>query len=128
MNKKILLVEDEAAIGKVFKDQLVLGGGFEVDIASGGNEALQMLKSTKYDLMLLDLVMPEVDGLAVLQTMKEKPEEYKKIPVIALTNVTSEEVKKELEPYKLEGYILKLDVVPKELLEAVNNALAKTQA
>lgn len=124
MNKKILLVEDEAAIAKVFKDQLVLGGGFEVDIASGGAQALQMLKSTKYDLMLLDLVMPEVDGEAVLQSMKESPEEYQKIPVIALTNVTSEEVKKELEQYNLKGYLLKLDVVPKELLEAVNNAFS----
>lgn len=122
MNKKILLVEDEASIADVFKDQLTLGG-FDVDIASGGAQALEMLKAKSYDLMLLDLVMPEVDGLAVLQTIKEKPEEYPKIPTIALTNVTSDDVKKQVESYNLKGYLSKLSLKPKILIETINQAL-----
>ncbi len=122
MNKKILLVEDEASIADVFKDQLILGG-FDVDIASGGAQALEMLKAKSYDLMLLDLVMPEVDGLAVLQTIKEKPEEYPKIPTIALTNVTSDDVKKQVESYNLKGYLSKLSLKPQILIETINQAL-----
>ncbi len=123
MNKKILLVEDEASIADVFEDQLTFGG-FEVEIASGGAQALEMLKANKYDLMLLDLVMPEVDGLEVLQSIKDKPEEYPKIPTIALSNVTSEDVKKEVESYNLKGYLQKLELKPQMLLETVNKALA----
>lgn len=122
MNKKILLVEDEASIADVFKDQLTLGG-FDVDIALGGAQALEMLKAKSYDLMLLDLVMPEVDGLAVLQTIKEKPEEYHQIPTIALTNVTSDDVKKEVERYNLKGYLSKLSLKPQILIETINQAL-----
>ncbi len=124
MNKKILLVEDEASIADVFKDQLALGG-FDVEIASGGAQALEMLKANKYDLILLDLVMPDIDGLAVLQAIKEKPEEYHSIPTIALTNVTSDDIRKEVEPYNLKAYLNKLNVKPQMLLETVNNALAK---
>ncbi|MCL4367338.1 response regulator [Patescibacteria group bacterium] len=124
MNKKILLVEDEVSIADVFKDQLTLGG-FDVDIALGGAQALEMLKAKSYDLMLLDLVMPEVDGLAVLQTIKEKPEEYHKIPTIALTNVTSDDVKKEVEAYNLKAFLPKLSLKPQTLIETVNNALTK---
>ncbi len=123
MNKKILLVEDEASIAVVFKDQLTLGG-FDVEIAAGGTQALEMLKTKSYDLMLLDLVMPEVDGLAVLQTIKEKPEEYPKIPTIALTNVTSEDVRKEVEAYNIKGYLSKLSLKPQALFETINGALA----
>ena len=122
MNKKILLVEDEASIADVFKDQLTFGG-FDVEIATGGVQALEMLKANKYDVMLLDLVMPEVDGLAVLQTMKDKPEEYSKIPTIVLTNVTSDDVKKEVEAYNLQGYVLKLNIKPQMLIDAVNKAM-----
>ena len=122
MNKKILLVEDEASIADVFKDQLTFGG-FDVEIATGGVQALEMLKANKYDVMLLDLVMPEVDGLAVLQTMKEKSEEYPKVPTIVLTNVTSDDVKKEVEAYNLQGYVLKLNIKPQMLIDAVNKAM-----
>ena len=122
MNKKILLVEDEASIADVFKEQLTIGG-FDVEIANGGEQALQLLKVNKYHVMLLDLVMPEVDGLAVLQKMKEKPEEYPKLPTIALTNVTSDDVKKEVESYNLQGYLLKLSIKPQMLIEAVNKAI-----
>ena len=122
MNKKILLVEDEASIADVFKDQLTLGG-FDVEIASGGAQAVEMLKANSYDLMLLDLVMPEVDGLAVLQTIKENPEEYPKIPTIALTNVTSEDVKKAVELYNIKAYLPKLSLRPQTLIETINKAL-----
>lgn len=124
INKKILLVEDEASIADVFKDQLTLGG-FDVEIALGGAQALEMLKANKYDLMLLDLVMPEVDGLAVLQSIKDKPEDYPKIPTIALTNVTSDDVKKEVEAHNLKGYLQKLELKPRILLETVNKVLSE---
>ena len=124
MNKKILLVEDEASIADVFKDQLTLGG-FEVDIASGGAQALEKLKTNDYGMMLLDLVMPEVDGLAVLQAIKEKPDEYHNVPIIALTNVTSDDIRKEIEAYNVKGYLQKLSVKPQELLETVNNTITK---
>lgn len=110
MEKKILIVEDELEIANWFKKQLELKGGFSVDIADGGKKALAMISETQYDLIFLDLVMPEVDGTEVLTTIKNEPEKYKKAPIMALTNVTAEDTKKEVEGLGIIKFIIKTDV------------------
>lgn len=120
MSKKILIIEDEQSIAEVFRDQLTLGGGFEVEIAIGGQAGLDSLAKGKYDLILLDLVMQPIDGLEVLKTIKEDAEKYGQPSVIALTNVTSPEAKEEAKEYGIKDYVVKTEIGAKELIDLVN--------
>lgn len=82
--RKILLIDDEQDLCAVFKKHLESGGGFEVATALSGKEGLREAKKNKPDLILLDIMMPVMDGLKVLETLK-KDNETVRIPVIMLT-------------------------------------------
>jgi DNA-binding response OmpR family regulator len=88
---RILVVEDEVHIQRLIK--LVLEKHkFEVDTASSGEEALQRLKTeARPDMILLDILMPGIDGLSVLRTLKTTAE-FKDIPVVMLTALAQENV------------------------------------
>jgi CheY-like chemotaxis protein len=79
-NKKILIVDDEADILTTFSNRLRLSG-YQVVTASEGREALEKVDFEKPDLILLDLMMPGIDGFSVLETLKSDPKR-KRIPVI----------------------------------------------
>ncbi|MBD3329410.1 response regulator [Candidatus Dojkabacteria bacterium] len=118
---KILIVEDESGIAQAFRKQLTLIGGFEVEIAGGGKEALEKLANKGvYDLVLLDLVMPEVDGLAVLRELGADKGKYGEVPVIILTNVTSDVTMQEALKLGAKEYIVKTDVDPDALITKIN--------
>ncbi len=78
---KILIVEDEVKVSDFIKKGLI-EEGFEVDTAFNGMEALQFLNKNKYDVVILDIMLPEMDGNEVLKTMRERGDET---PVIMLT-------------------------------------------
>jgi DNA-binding response OmpR family regulator len=78
---KILVVDDEKGFTEIIGEHLA-GAGFEVGTASGGAQALDMLKGAHYDLVVLDVMMPGIDGTAVLQSMRKSGD---RTPVIFLT-------------------------------------------
>ncbi len=81
MNKKILIVDDEPDTLELVK--LVLeSGGFKTQLATNGREALNQIEVSKPDLILLDIMMPDMDGWDVFRKIKEKDE---KIPIAILT-------------------------------------------
>ena len=86
---KILVVDDEKGFTEVISDNL-RADHFEVDCASNGAEALDMLKGEKYHLVILDIMMPRVDGIQVLKTMRKNNDIT---PVIFLTAKVEEEDK-----------------------------------
>lgn len=89
MSKKILLVEDEKNI--VLGVSICLkSAGLHVDVADDGADALKKIEAEKPDLVLLDLVMPRLNGLDALQAMKEN-DTMKDIPVIVLSARAQEE-------------------------------------
>lgn len=85
MKKKILIIEDEQTLIKAllesFKDE------YEVETAIDGEQGWEMAKKVKPDLILLDLILPKMDGFAVLSKIKDN-EATNKIPVIILTNLS----------------------------------------
>ena len=83
MAKRILVVDDDENILNLEKT-ILEQKGFEVTPAAGGVEALQLLAEKGFDLVLLDVMMPEVDGFAVCRKIKEDPR-HKDLPVIFLT-------------------------------------------
>lgn len=77
--KRILVVEDEENISKLINDTLNLSG-YEVECAFDGEEAIEKIKDNKYDLILLDIMLPKLDGFEVMERIKTK-----KIPIIFLS-------------------------------------------
>lgn len=82
--KMVLIVEDDSLLNKMYKDALDRAG-FAVLTAFNGEEGLKLINEEKVDLILLDLMMPKMDGFQVLEKMKENPK-VSSIPVIILTN------------------------------------------
>lgn len=87
--KKILIVEDENdqrdILSDEFKDQ-----GFEVLIAENGKKGLNSAKEQRPDVILLDIVMPVMDGISMMSKLRESSTWGKKVPIILLTNLTSD--------------------------------------
>ncbi|MEZ0323815.1 MAG: response regulator [Hydrogenothermaceae bacterium] len=83
-NAKILTVDDMATMRKIIKSLLAQLGYTDVEEAENGKDALYKLKQNKYDLVLLDWNMPEMDGITLLQEIRKDPE-LKNIPVIMVT-------------------------------------------
>lgn len=93
MKPKILYVEDDNDVATIVIMSLQVVGGFETAHLSSGIEALELLPKFKPDLILLDVMMPEIDGLELFQRMKEIPE-GKNVPYIFLTaRVQDDEVR-----------------------------------
>lgn len=87
VGKKILVVDDEPDIHSVVK-AILLKRGYDIQTAFDGEEALQKLSAEKYDLIILDVLMPKLDGFAVLQKIRESGQT--ELPVVMLTAVSSD--------------------------------------
>jgi DNA-binding response OmpR family regulator len=117
--KKVLIVEDERLIAKPLAMKLQFSG-FEVKNAYDGEEALTMMKEEKFDVILLDLMMPRVDGFDVLRELKKRGDTT---PVIVATNLNQEaDVSKVLE-LGVTNYYVKSDTTLDEIVENIKRAL-----
>jgi CheY-like chemotaxis protein len=121
--KKILLVDDELAAATVFKKALETEG-FEVKLAANGRDGLSLAKTETFDLILLDQMLPDMQGQEVLETLKQDAA-TKDIPVVMLTNFGAEDmVKKALEKGATE-YILKYQIATDDLVQKVKKILGE---
>ena len=123
--KRILLVEDEEFIRDIYKRQLEKAG-YVVDGFRSGQEALASLSQINYDLALLDIMLPDMNGLEILKKMKQNVV-TKVIPVVMLTNLGQEEIIKEGFTLGAQGYLIKASYTPDQVVLEVNNILGKTQ-
>ena len=121
--KKILFVEDEAALQKTL-GEILRREGYEVVSALDGESGFKLAEAQQPDLILLDLVLPKLNGFEVLQKLKEDPA-TKKIPVIILTNLERmEDIEKALE-LGATTYLVKVNYSLNEVLEKIRNTLDK---
>lgn len=121
--KTILFIEDEAALQKTFSE-ILKAEGFAVISALDGENGLNLAKSEKPDLILLDLILPKLHGLEVLQEIK-KDNDIKNIPVIVLTNVESiEQIDKALE-LGATSYLVKADYRLEEVIAKIKKAISE---
>ena len=118
---KILIVEDEEFLVRALKDNLE-SEGYSVDTAVDGGEALERIKKSKPNIILLDLLMPKKDGFYVLAEVKKNPE-WKLIPIIVLSNLGGDEnIKKALE-MGADDYFVKSQHPIEEVIEKVKEYL-----
>ena len=119
--KKILFIEDEMALQKTFKD-ILEEEGYEMITALDGEIGLRLTKERKPDLILLDLILPKIDGFEFLEKLKADPE-TENIPVIILTNLErTEDMEKALE-LGATTYLVKANYTLKEVIEKVKKTL-----
>ena len=129
MGSKILLADDDPDVIEVIS-MLLEDEGYEIIAAKDGSEALEKIRSRDPDLVILDLLMPRVDGFAVFNSLRE-PEyaSWSQIPVIVLTSVREEVSRRryELETGRSMDYAAYLEkpVDPDELLETVSSLLPR---
>lgn len=119
--QKILLVEDDKFLSEMYVTKLI-ESGFDVETAGDGQEALEKVTQYGPDLILLDIVLPKIDGFEVLQTLK-KNVQTKDIAVVALTNLgQKEEVEKGLKLGAID-YVIKAHFTPTEVVAKVKKIL-----
>ncbi len=116
---KILLIDDEQALLKVFTETLQTLGHFEVETAETGNEGVEKVRSMQPDLVLLDQVLPDINGNQILQMIKQDPS-TKNIPVAMLSNFNQDNLVQEAINLGALDYILKYQVEPEDLVAKVN--------
>jgi CheY-like chemotaxis protein len=111
--KLILLVEDDIFVKDIYNHKLITDG-YEVAMAGDGVEAIALMEKRKPDLILLDIVMPHMDGKETLEKIKSN-EDWKKIPIIMLTNLSEADDIEEAEALGADKYLIKSHFSPSEV-------------
>ena len=119
--KKILLCDDDQALRQLYVAELSTRG-YQLVEAANGQEGLSKARSEKPDLMLLDVMMPDLDGIATLTQLKQN-DSLKAIPVIMLTNFGQENLIKQAFSLGAADYLLKYKVTPAEMADKVGQLL-----
>ena len=123
--KKIIVAEDDIAMAEIVSHKLN-SSGFNVRHAEDGLKAVEMFNAEPPDLMLLDLMMPEMDGFQVLEKIRSNPD--KKLaatPIIVLSNLWSNEDILKAQALKVDGYLVKAYFTPDEILAKVKEVFNK---
>jgi adenylate cyclase len=121
---KILLAEDDKLISNSLCDALKQNG-FEAFPAYDGEEAVAKAKEIKPDLMLLDIMMPKLDGISVLWELKANPETAQ-TPVVVLTNIGDVETISKIVEAGAVDYLLKSDQSVDDIIQKVKDVLDRT--
>lgn len=119
---KIAIIEDDMAIAQMYRLKFE-AEGYKVEIAANGKLGLELCEEMQPDIVLLDLMMPEMNGDEVLEKMRkeswgEKPE------VIILTNVSEQEAPERLKDLRVSDFIVKAEMTPSQVADLVKEKLA----
>jgi len=116
--KKILIVDDDKFLLDIYSLKFV-AGGYEVDTAFGGEEAIKKLKENKPSVLLLDIIMPVMDGIEVLGKIRD--EKLSGFKTIILSNQSGQADVDKAMDLGVDGYIIKASSTPSEVLAKVNS-------
>jgi len=120
MVKKFLVVDDSASMRQLITFAMQ-DAGYEVLLAENGKNALDKLSSTKVDMVITDLNMPDMDGIELITHLRGMPD-YKFVPIVMLTTEAQEEKKRQGKAAGASGWIVK-PFTPEQLLNVVRKFL-----
>lgn len=120
---KIAIIEDDQAISQMYRIKFE-SEGYDVDTAENGKLGLEMVEKYKPDIILLDLMMPEMTGGDMLAELR-KTAWGKNIKVIILTNMGEQEIPQDVKDLGVEAVILKADMTPRQVAELVKKHIGK---
>ncbi|OGG67676.1 hypothetical protein A3C95_00960 [Candidatus Kaiserbacteria bacterium RIFCSPHIGHO2_02_FULL_56_30] len=118
---RIVYIEDEPFFGGTMS-RLLSEAGYTTMVAADGEEGLAMVAKEKPDLVLLDLVLPKVDGKEVLKRIKSDPA-TKNIPVFVLSNLSADADQRETVALGAAGFFVKAMTLPSAIVEAIKREL-----
>ena len=121
---KIAIIEDNTVINQMYRMKFEVEG-FDVQVAANGADGIKLVEKFSPDIILLDLQMPQMNGDEALKKIRES-KKGKNIPVIILTNTGKEEDPENLKDLNIEGYIVKAEMTPKQVVNRVKESLNKT--
>lgn len=119
---KIAIVEDDAAISQMYRFKFE-AENYTVETAENGKLGLELIESFKPDIVLLDLMMPEMTGDEMLTLLRQQPW-GRTIKVIILTNKGEQEIPDSVRQLNVSAVILKADMTPRQVAELVKEQLA----
>ena len=121
--KKILIVEDDVTMRELVSHKL-LSNGFEIKQAEDGKKALELFDAEKPDLVLLDLIIPEIDGFKVLESIRQKKDPaIANTPVIVLSNSWSNKDILSTQALNVQAYMIKAYFTTEEILNKIKEIL-----
>ena len=124
--KKLLLVDDDVDISKIYSIEFTKVG-YEVHTAKDGVEALDKIKTGKWDVVLLDVQLPKLSGIDILKTLtNEGNGVFPKTPCFLLTNLGKEEVMEEAKGLGARGMFVKALYEPSQLVEIIDGFFVKS--
>lgn len=122
MSKRILIVDDDLYIRELY-EEVLKDAGFEVVGATDGKDGLVKIIEGGFDLILLDIMMPELDGLQVLHALKQTPAKKPNGKIILLTNLSHDPTIQEGLNSGASTYLIKADITPDQLIAKVKELL-----
>jgi DNA-binding response OmpR family regulator len=117
--KTILVIEDDRFIGEMYVRSLKKAG-YEVDWVVGGNDGLTAARNKPYDLILLDVMLPERRGNEIMEALRGGHEDL--IPntkIIVLTNFEQDDESRMALEHRADGYLIKAEITPKKLIDVI---------
>ncbi len=120
---KVLVIEDERMLTEMYATKFLMEG-FEVDKAFDGAEGLQKARTAKADIILLDIIMPKLDGFAVLKEIK-KDAQLNQTPVLLLTNLGQDDDIKKGKELGADDYFVKSNHTPADVVAKVKELLSQ---
>jgi DNA-binding response OmpR family regulator len=118
MAKRILIIDDDDLIRDLY-EEVLKGEGFDVTVAKDGEEGLRHLKEGGFDVVLLDVMLPKLDGIGVLTKIKETPPQKQNGPILLLTNLDHGPSLNQALTLGAHSYLLKADMLPPVLIENI---------
>jgi len=117
MKKKILIIEDDSFLIDLYKTKLEKED-FEVEVAESGEKGLEKLKEKDFDLLVLDIVLPKLNGFEILEKIKEEKNK-KNLKIIVLSNLSQKEEIKRALSFGVEKYLIKAYFTLAEVIEEI---------
>ena len=122
MTKRILIVDDDLYLRELYQEVLA-SEGYEVDLGTNGEEGLAKLQQGEYDLVFLDVIMPKLDGIGVLESLSKNPPLKPNGPIILLTNLKDDPLLQDVKSKGAGGYLIKADLNPQDFLNHAKKLL-----
>ena len=123
MKKKILIIEDEEIMLDLLQRKLS-NNGYEISVARNGEDGVKMIKEIKPDLILLDIIMPKMSGMEVLEEM-QKDKEVQSIPVIIISNSGQPVELDRAKKLGVRDWLIKTEFDPQEVVDKVVRQIGK---
>ncbi len=118
---KILIVEDEKILSDMYRQKFIRSG-FHIKVVGEAKKALSLIRKEGFDLIVLDLMLPQEDGTFFLEKLREMPN-GPSVPVLVFTNLDTVEMRRRCQELNAVDYIIKAQYTPQQLIDKVNKIL-----